>query len=76
MKVKIKSVGFWSGLIASVFLILSAFGVEIGDAAANAVINGVCSLLVVLGIAAPPKSVIENIADCADDEPDSSVDIQ
>ena len=45
---------FWAGLIGSVFLILSAFGVDVGDQTASAVINAVCSLLVVLGIVASP----------------------
>lgn len=51
---RIKSTSFWAGLIGAVFLILSAFGVEIGDEVASAVINGVCSALIMLGIAAPP----------------------
>lgn len=50
---RIKSTSFWAGLIGAVFLILGAFGVEIGDEAASAVINGVCSALIMLGIAAP-----------------------
>ncbi|MCH5155024.1 MAG: hypothetical protein J1F69_00310 [Clostridiales bacterium] len=50
---RIKSTSFWVGLISAVFLILSAFGVEIGDETASNVINGVCSALVMLGIASP-----------------------
>lgn len=55
MKEKIKHAGFWVGLIGAVFLILGAFGVEIGDAAATTVVNAVCSLLVMLGIVVPEK---------------------
>ncbi|MDE5562004.1 MAG: hypothetical protein K2K13_03660 [Clostridiales bacterium] len=51
---RLKSTSFWAGLIGAVFLILSAFGVEIGDEVASTVINGVCSALIMLGIAAPP----------------------
>lgn len=54
IKDRIKSKSFWAGLIGSVFLILSAFGVDVGDQTASAVINAVCSLLVVLGIVASP----------------------
>lgn len=54
MKERIKSVGFWAELIGAVFLILSAFGVEIGDDMASTVINGICSALIMLGIAVPP----------------------
>lgn len=56
IKDRIKSKSFWAGLIGSVFLILSAFGVDVGDQTASAVINAVCSLLVVLGIVASPVS--------------------
>lgn len=54
LKEKIKSVGFWSGLIGTLFLVLSAFGVDIGDQTANAVVNSVCSLLVMFGIISSP----------------------
>lgn len=54
IKERIKNAGFWVSLISCVFLILGAFGIEIGDATAGAVINGVCSLLVVLGIVSDP----------------------
>lgn len=53
---RIKSTTFWVSLISAVFLILGAFGVEIGDQTASAVINGVCSALVMFGIAKPPAS--------------------
>ena len=53
MKERIKSVGFWVGIISAVFLILGAFGVEIGDEVAANVINGVCSALVMLGVITP-----------------------
>lgn len=56
MKERIKSTGFWVGLLGSVFLILGAFGVEIGDETASAVVNAVCSALVLFGIVTPPKS--------------------
>ncbi|MBD5131959.1 MAG: hypothetical protein HDT28_05140 [Clostridiales bacterium] len=65
MKQRIKSMSFWIGLIGSVILILSAFGVEIGDETANAVINGVCSLLVVFGIVTPVKQEDEQETDDA-----------
>lgn len=51
---RIKSTSFWAGLIGAVFLILGAFGVEIGDEVASTVINSVCSVLIMLGIAVPP----------------------
>ena len=53
---RIKSTSFWVGLISAVFLILAAFGVEIGDETASNVINGVCSALVMLGIVTPTHS--------------------
>lgn len=67
MKEKIKSLSFWAGIIGSIFLMLGAFGVEIGDDTANAVINAVCSLLVVLGIAAPPESMTDESVTGDDD---------
>lgn len=54
MKERIKSTSFWVGIISAVFLILGAFGVEIGDQTASTVINGICSALVMLGIITPP----------------------
>ena len=51
---RLKSTSFWVGIISAVFLILGAFGVDIGDEVASNVINGVCSALVMLGIVAPP----------------------
>lgn len=53
---RIKSTTFWVSLISAVFLILGAFGVEIGDETASSIINTVCSVLVMLGIAKPPSS--------------------
>lgn len=53
---RIKSTGFWAGLIGAVFLILGAFGVEIGDEVASTVINSVCSVLIMLGIVSPAKA--------------------
>lgn len=70
---RIKSTSFWAGLIGAVFLILSAFGVEIGDEVASTVINGVCSALIMLGIAAPPakaKDVYSNDTEDSDAEND------
>lgn len=55
-KDRIKSAGFWTGLIGSVFLMLGAFGVDIGDDTAQAAVNAVCSALVVFGIITVPKS--------------------
>ncbi|MCH5162496.1 MAG: holin [Clostridiales bacterium] len=54
LKERIKNGGFWVSLISSVFLILGAFGIEIAGETADAVINAVCSALVVLGIASNP----------------------
>ena len=62
---RIKSPSFWVGLISAVFLILGAFGVEIGDEVAGSVINGVCSALVMLGIVTPVKT---KTSDKTDDE--------
>ncbi len=53
---RIKSTSFWVGLIGAVFLILGAFGVEIGDEVASMVINSVCSVLIMLGIVSPAKA--------------------
>lgn len=55
LKDRIKSAGFWTGLLGALFLILGAFGVEIGDQTATAIINSVCSMLVVFGIVTVPK---------------------
>lgn len=55
IKEQIKSVGFWAGIVGAVILVLGAFGVEIGDETANAVVNAICSLMVFLGIASAPK---------------------
>lgn len=51
---RLKSTSFWVSLVSAIFLILGAFGVEIGDQTASTVINGICSVLVMLGIATPP----------------------
>ena len=59
MKEKIKHASFWVGLIGAIFLILGAFGVEIGDDTANTVVNAVCSFLVMLGIIVPEKPTAE-----------------
>ncbi|MDE6401575.1 MAG: phage holin family protein [Clostridiales bacterium] len=56
LKDRIKSKSFWAGLIGSVFLMLSAFGVDVGDQTASAIVNAVCSLLVVLGIVVTPAA--------------------
>ncbi|MDE6201646.1 MAG: hypothetical protein K2M47_07235 [Clostridiales bacterium] len=69
---RLKSTSFWAGLIGAVFLILGAFGVEIGDEVASTVINGVCSALIMLGIAAPPANAKQN-AD-GDDSTESKED--
>lgn len=67
LKERIKSVGFWVGIISAVFLALGAFGVEIGDDTASAVINAVCSLLVMLGIISAPPSSAERAARAVDE---------
>ncbi len=56
LKERIKNAGFWVSLISSVFLILGAFGIEIGDEVASSIINAVCSLLVVFGIISDPTT--------------------
>lgn len=53
IKEKLKSKGFWAGVVGTVFLILGAFGVRICDQTTDAVINGISSLLVMLGISSP-----------------------
>ena len=55
LKDRIKTMSFWMGLIGAVFLILGAFGVEIGDETASSIINAVCSILVVFGVVAAPQ---------------------
>lgn len=52
---RLKSTTFWVSLISAVFLILGAFGVEIGDQTASSIINGVSSVLVMFGIVKPPS---------------------
>lgn len=64
---RIKSTTFWVSLISAVFLILGAFGVEIGDELASSIINSVCSVLVMFGIAKPTsidKTVTDEPQDC------------
>lgn len=56
IKERIKNVGFWISLVSCIFLILGAFGIEIGDDTASSVINAVCSALVMLGIVSDPTS--------------------
>lgn len=56
IKERIKNIGFWVSLLGSVFLMLGAFGIEIGDETASAIINAVSSLLVLFGIASDPTS--------------------
>lgn len=56
IKERLKNVGFWISLASSVMLIISAFGVEIGDETVTSVINGVASFLVVCGIVSDPTS--------------------
>ena len=56
IKERIKNIGLWVSLISCVFLILGAFGIEIGDETASSIINAVCSALVMLGIVSDPTS--------------------
>ncbi len=56
IKERIKNVGFWVSIISAVFLILGAFGVEIGDETSGSIINAICSLLVVTGIVSDPTT--------------------
>lgn len=53
MKERIKSATFWMSLVSALFLILGAFGVEIGDQTASSVINGISSVLIMFGIIKP-----------------------
>ena len=50
---RLKSASFWVSLIGAAILILSVFGVHIGDEVASNIVNGVCSALVMFGIASP-----------------------
>lgn len=70
IKERIKNVGFWVSLLGSVFLMLGAFGIEIGDETANAIINAVSSLLVLFGIASDPTSGAGYL-DASDGKPDA-----
>lgn len=78
---RIKSGGFWVSLISSVFLILGAFGIEVGGQTAGEIINGICSALVVLGIISNPptagKSFVEEAteADVSDAEINASENV-
>lgn len=56
IKERLKNVGFWVSIISAVFVILGAFGVEIGGETASNVINGVCSALMLLGVVSDPTS--------------------
>lgn len=55
LKERIKSAGFWAGLMGAVFLMLGAFGVEVGEGEAQTAINAVSSLLTVLGVISSGK---------------------
>ena len=55
MKEKIKSVGFWVSVISALILLIEACGVEIGDSTASSVTDGVCSLLIMLGVITLPS---------------------
>lgn len=70
IKERIKNVGFWVSLLGSVFLMLGAFGIEIGDETASAIINAVSSMLVLFGIASDPTSG-SGYLDAADAVPDA-----
>ena len=76
LKERIKCVGFWTGLFGALFLILGAFGVEIGDDTASAIVNSVCSLLVVFGIVSAPQAEEVGGADeqSSDDEEEKNAD--
>lgn len=56
IKERLKNVGFWVSIISAVFVILGAFGVEIGGETASNVINGICSALMILGVISDPTS--------------------
>ncbi len=76
-KDRIKSAGFWTGIVGSLFLMLGAFGVDIGDETVQAVVNAVCSALVVFGIITVPnagKSDREDTDGGADDEKSGGTD--
>lgn len=76
IKERIKNIGFWTSLISAVFLILGAFGVEIGGETASGIINSVCSLLVVLGVISDPTcgSGYLDVLPPVDDETDTETE--
>lgn len=82
IKERMKNVGFWVSLVSAVFLILGAFGVEIGDDVASTVINALSSLLVVLGVASDPTTgvgyldPIKSSASTPDADPTEKTDEQ
>lgn len=65
---RLKSTTFWVSLISAVFLILGAFGVEIGDETASSIINSVCSALVMFGIAKPSHGSKSSETDSRQDD--------
>lgn len=81
LKDRIKTTSFWAGLIGAIFLALGAFGVDIGDETASAVINAVCSVLVVFGVVSAPQSadadasgdLVQNIGDKSDESAENSL---
>ncbi len=56
LKERIKNVGFWISIISAIFVILGAFGVEIGGETSSNIINAICSALVLLGVVSDPTS--------------------
>lgn len=74
IKERIKNIGFWTSLIGAVFLILGAFGVEIGGETASGVINSVCSALVVLGVISDPTCGSGYLDDMSSEEDKSETD--
>ncbi len=74
LRERIKSPSFWAGIVGAVFLMLGAFGVEIGDRTASAAVNAVCSALVVLGIVTPSANAGQAVDEERTDENDDNTE--
>lgn len=55
LKAKFHNYGFWVSLVGAIIMFLQSIGINIaGDV--NEIVSGICSILVVLGIASNPNS--------------------
>lgn len=52
---KLKNYGFWLSLAGAIVYLLQACGIKIEQPVAEAVINGICGVLIVLGIINNPS---------------------